>query len=167
MRVYLPATLPLVVRLLSTGTLPGPVAGVAVTAEFRAWADRDGPSDDEELELAALAEAARGSLRLLAGDRASDRRVVLACDIPDASVRVEDGSETAWPGQVRVTSDVLAGWVKAAHVDDAVAAADVRRATGVVAAADADDADAEAVVAGLDAHDLLWYAPEELPDLVR
>src|SRR5665213_1615302 len=116
MRVYLPATLPLVARLLSQGDLPAPVLGLAVTPVLRTWADANGPSDDEELELVALSEAARASLRLLAGasgeSPAPPARVVLACDVPDALVRVDDGSDLAWPGQVEVTGDVLLAWVK-------------------------------------------------------
>jgi len=172
MRVYLPATLPLVARLLSQGALSAPVPGFAVTQVLRAWADANGPSDDEELELVALSEAARASLRLLAGgpgDSPVPSRVVLACDVPDALVRVDDGSDLAWPGQVAVTGDVLLAWVKAAHVDDAAAGPAVRSAAAAVDAADAADADGsagEALVAALDAHELLWYAADELPSLI-
>ncbi len=166
MRVYLPAMLPLVADLVSSGSLAGPVDAYAVTAELRAWADASGPSDDEELELVALSEAARASLRLLAGaDAARVLRVVLAADVPDGRVRVSDGSDTAGPGQVVVTEAIPLAWVRAAHVDDRDAEPDVRTAAALVRAADAGDATAEAVVTALDAHELLWYAPDELAAL--
>jgi hypothetical protein len=167
MRVYLPATLPIVADLLSAGSLPGPAEAYAVTAVLRAWADASGPSDEEELELVALSEAARASLRLLAGADASRAlRVVLAADVPDARVRVSDGPDTAGPGQVVVTEALPLAWVRAVHVDDPDAEPDVRTASSVVCAADSGDAAAEALVAALDAHELLWYATDELPALV-
>jgi hypothetical protein len=166
MRVYLPATLPLVADLLDSGSLPGPVDAYAVTSELRAWADESGPSDDEELELVALSEAARASLRLLAAGAGPARRAVLAADVADGLVRVSDGSDTAGPGQVVITGELLLAFVRAVHVDDVAAEPDVRTAAAVVRAADAGDGHAESVVAALDAHELLWYAPDELPALV-
>ncbi len=166
MRVYLPATLSLVADFLRLGSLSGPVDAYAVTDALRAWADTSGPSDDEELELVALSEAARGSLRLLAADAARPQRVVLAADVPDARVRVSDGPDTAGPGQVVVTEALPLTWLRAAHVDDPDAEPDVRRAVAAVLAADADDPAAEAVVAALDAHELAWHTPDELPGLV-
>jgi hypothetical protein len=166
MRVYLPATLPLVAELLSGGALPAPLAAYAVTPVLRAWADESGPSGEEELELVALSEAARASLRLLADGGAPAVRMVLAVEVPDAAVRVEDTSDEAGPGQVGVTSPLQAAWVRAAHVDDRAAAQDVRLAAASVHAADADEQGAEEVVARLDQHDLLWFAAEELPALV-
>jgi hypothetical protein len=168
MRVYVPATLPLVADLVSAGSLPAPVEAYAVTDVLRAWADQSGPSDDEELELVALSEAARGSLRLLdgAGAGSPSLRVVLAADPPDSRVRVDDRSDDAGPGQVVVTGGLELAWVKAAHVDDPAASGDVRAAVRSVLAADADDAAAEEVVARLERHDLLWYAAGELQGLV-
>lgn len=180
MRVYLPATLAVAADLLSSGSLPGPLAAYAVTDALRAWADgsdqsdgadQSGPSDDEELELVALSEAARGSLRLIAADLAdgrggSARRVVLAADVPDARVRVDDRSDDAGPGQATVTETVSLAWVRAVHVDAAELEPQVRVAAAQVRAADAADSAAaeaaEAVVASLAEHELLWYAPEEL-----
>jgi hypothetical protein len=188
MRVYLPATLAVAADLLASGSLPGPLAAYAVTDDLRAWvdaADQSAPSDDEELELVALSEAARGSLRLIAADLAAGaradlaagtvhqaRRVVLAADVPDASVRVDDRSDDAGPGQVTVTGAVSLAWVRAAHVDAAELEPEVRVAAAHVLVADAAEADesaaaagsaaAEAVVAALGEHELLWFAPEEL-----
>ena len=177
MRVYLPATLAVATDLLSSGSLPGPLAAYAVTDALRAGADgsdgadQSGPSDDEELELVALSEAARGSLRLIAADPGTAaRRVVLAADVPDARVRVDDRSDDAGPGQVTVTEAVPLGWVRAVHVDAAELEPEVRSAATHVRAADEADPAApggsaeaaEAVVATLGEHELLWYAPEEL-----
>ena len=81
MRVFLPSTLPAVAQALQAGQVgPGPLPGFAVTPALReAYAS----GDIEELEYAALTEAARASLRLLASDPAApSRRVVLAADIP-------------------------------------------------------------------------------------
>ena len=79
MRVYLPATLTLVRDLLATGVLPAPVEAFAVTPELREWYVDD---DSETLEFAALTEAARASLLLLAADPAAPRRrLVLAADV--------------------------------------------------------------------------------------
>jgi hypothetical protein len=166
MRVYIPATLPVLARLLSVGALEAPVRGYGVTPVLRGWADELGVSDDEELEFVALSEAARASLRLLAAGDAAPVRTVLAADVADASVRVEDASDAAGPGQVVVSSPLQLGWVRAAHLDHVGAAADVRAAALAVVAADAGDAASEEVVARLDDHGLLWYAPDELPAVV-
>lgn len=167
MRVYVPATLSVVADLLSLGTLAAPVAAYAVTPMLRAWADETGPSDDEELELVAVSEAARASLRLLADDPGAPAlRVVLAAEVPEVSVRVDDSSDVSGPGQVVVTGALLLAWLGAAQVDDSAASDDVGRAAAVIHVADADDPTAEAVVSRLDQHDLLWYAADELPLLV-
>lgn len=167
MRVYVPATLPALAQLLATGSLAPPVPAYAVTELLRTWADASGPSDEEELELVALSEAARGSLRLLAADPAgTQRRLVLAADAPDQAVRVDEASDASSPGQVVVTAAVPVAWVRAVHLDEVGAEAAVRVAATAVGEADADDPAAEAVVARLDDHELLWYAVEELPGLL-
>src|SRR5580693_391225 len=100
MRVFLPSTLPALAEALragqvgssagssadpATGADPGQQFGYAVTPALReAYAS----GDDEELEYAALTEAARASLRLLASDPAApSRRVVLAADLAADQVR--------------------------------------------------------------------------------
>src|SRR5579863_9444145 len=92
MRVFLPSTLPALAQALQAGHVglvglvgSGPLPGFAVTPALReAYAS----GDTEELEYAALAEAARASLRMLAGDPAAPpRRVVLAADIPAEQVK--------------------------------------------------------------------------------
>lgn len=52
------------------------------------------------------------------------------------------------------------------HVDSADAEADVRAAVEALAAADGGDDDAQYVVDGAEDHELLWYATQELPNLV-
>ncbi|MFI5100890.1 MAG: DUF6912 family protein, partial [Actinomycetes bacterium] len=59
MRVYAPATRADLDRLRRDGSWRPPAAAFAVTAALRGWVGADGPVDDEELELAALSEAAR------------------------------------------------------------------------------------------------------------
>jgi hypothetical protein len=132
----------------------------------------DGPVDAEELELAALSEAARASLRLMAAMSAETadeaRRVVVALELPEASVAVADDGPEDPPGRVRLAVDVVPlARVAALHVDEEGVAGSGAAAAAVVAAADDGDAAAEAVVAALDEHDLLWYDPAELPALVR
>ena len=51
-------------------------------------------------------------------------------------------------------------------MDDQAAEADVAAAAGAVAAAASGDADAQFTVDGAEDHDLLWYDPSELDDLL-
>jgi len=81
MRVYLPATLPALARLLRSGEIgPAPVRGFAVTPALREWY---ASGDLEELEYVAMTHAARASLRMLLDEPdAPRRRVVLAAEVP-------------------------------------------------------------------------------------
>jgi hypothetical protein len=159
-RVYVPATLRVVDLLVREGVLAAPLEALAVTPELREWYVDD---DAEALEYAALREAARASLHLLASDPdVARRRVVLAVDIPDGSVRSAPGRDR---GAVDVLSDVQLPAVAAAHVDEPAGATVVARAASLVAAADAGDEDAELAVGDAEDLDLLWYATQELPDL--
>jgi hypothetical protein len=168
MRVFLPATLPAVAQALLAGQVgPGPLTGFAVTPALReAYAS----GDSEELEYAALTEAARASLRLLANASASDpaaplRRVVLAAEIPAEHVKPDprDGE----PARVAVTMTVMLKDLAAAHVDAPDAEADVRSAVQALPAADAGDEDARFTVDGAEGHELGWYATQELPYLTE
>jgi hypothetical protein len=163
MRVFLPSTLPAVAQALQAGQVgpgpqSGPLAGFAVTPALReAYAS----GDTEELEYAALTEAARASLRLLAGDPAApSRRVVLAADIPAEHVKPDprDGE----PARVAIESAVRLKDLAAAHVDAPDADADVRGAVQALPAADAGDEDARFIVDGAEGHELGWYATQEL-----
>jgi len=164
MRVFLPSTLPTLARALQTGQLneagqlnDGSVPGFAVTPALReAYAS----GDEEELEYAALTEAARASLRLLAANPAAPpRRVVLAAEL--AADRVRWDPCDAEPARVVIGAVPLAS-LASAHIDDPEAAADVRGAIEALPAADAGDEDAKFAVDGAEGHELGWYATQEL-----
>ena len=164
MRLYLAATLPLLAMAHSSGRFAEPGAAChVVTPALREWyAD----ADAEELEYAALLEAAEASLRLLAADRAAPRRrVVVAAEVPAGLVQP---SRTAVSSR---TAALLAGPVErrhvvSVHVDDADAEPDVERAAAALSAAARGDEDAQFVVDGAEGHDLLWYDVTEVADLV-
>lgn len=164
MRVYLPATLPALRRLLDDGGLEPPSSGYAVTPALREWY-ADG--DDEELEYAALSLAARASVRLL--DRAlvvdpttPARRVVVVVEA-DSSEPVPDVDRAA----VRVLEPVPLRRVQAVHVDDPSAEPDVRAAAELVVAADLGSDDAAFAVEQADGHELQWYARQEIGALLE
>jgi DNA mismatch endonuclease, patch repair protein len=164
MRVFLPSTLPGLAQALRAGQLgPGPLPGFAVTPALReAYAS----GDTEELEYAALTEAARASLRMLAGDPAAPaRRVVLAAEIPPEQVSwdAKDGE----PARVIIKQAIPLARLASAHVDTAEAGADVRSAADAVPAADAGDEDARFTVDGAEGHELGWYATQELSYLAE
>jgi hypothetical protein len=165
MRVYAPATRADLQRL-HTGaswTPTGPC--FAVTPALRGWVESDGPADDEQLELVALTEAARDSLRLLGpGATAPDAvRAVLALDLAADQVVVDDAGPEDPPGRVRVlVGEVPLARVAAVHADEESAAGAVAAAAAALTAADRGDPEAEAVVGRLNDHDLLWFDPAEL-----
>jgi hypothetical protein len=162
MRVFLPSTLPALTQALQAGRVePGP--GFAVTPALReAYAS----GDTEELEYAALTEAARASLRLLAGDpQAPSRRVVLAADIPPEQVQPDP--RTGEPARVTIKEPVQLKDLASAHVDAPEAGNDVRSAADALDAADAGDEDARFTVDGAEGHELGWYATQELSYLTE
>jgi hypothetical protein len=168
MRVYLPCTLPALAAAVEAGGLgPAPLIGYAVTPALTEWY---ASGDIEELEYVALTEAARASLRMLAADRADGvdappRRVVIAVEVPDRSVIVR--AELEERARVQLSDVVPMTKVAAVHVDDLDAAADVDAALAVLPAADEGDDDARFTVDGAEAHELMWYATQEIPDLLR
>jgi uncharacterized protein DUF6912 len=159
-RVYLPATTTVLQRLLDEGRLAGPLTVFTVTPQLRSFYElSDG---DEELEYAALIAAARASLRLMDVDpTAARRRVVLAADVPDASVTpiLDDAADA---GAARTTADVTLTDVASAHIDVAEAEEDVRSAVNVVLEADLGSEDAQFVVDQAEGHELAWYATQEI-----
>ncbi|MFF9004162.1 DUF6912 family protein [Streptomyces achromogenes] len=167
MRVYVPLTLPALAEAHRTGELgSGPFVAYAVTPALREWYLSE---DIEELEYAALGRAALASLRLLAADPdAVRRRVVVAVDVPDraASVDPDRGLEPSALGQVTVTVSVPLAKAASVHVDAEDAEPDVAAAARALPAADGGDDDARFVVDGADDHELLWYATQEIPNLV-
>ncbi|MEU9440620.1 hypothetical protein AB0D42_06765 [Streptomyces sp. NPDC048304] len=167
MRVYVPLTLPGLAEAHKTGELgAGPFTGYAVTPGLREWYLSE---DMEELEYAALGRAALASLRLLAADPgAVRRRVVVAVDVADGAVRVDPDRalDPAALGEVTVTATVPLAEAAAVHVDADDAEQDVTAAADALQAADGGDDDAQFVVDGADDHELLWYATQEIPNLV-
>ncbi|KAB8197575.1 hypothetical protein FH608_003240 [Nonomuraea phyllanthi] len=167
MRVYLPCTLPALATAVKAGELgPAPLTGYAVTPALVEWY---ASGDTEELEYVALTEAARASLRMLAADladgvEAPPRRVVIAAEVPDRSVSA--GADLEERGRVRLADAIPMAKVAAVHVDDHEAIADVEAAVAALPAADAGDDDARFTVDGAEAHELMWYATQEIPDLL-
>ena len=166
MRVYLPSTLPALRGLLDTGELGAPpLPAFAVTGALREWYAE---GDEEELEYAAMTEAARASLRLLAvefglgEDSTPARRVVVAADLDDIALRpdLDDGA-------VRIRGPVELDTMAAVHVDTEDAEFAVRQAAGAVDAADLGDLDAEFLVGEAEDHELAWYDPAEVAFLVE
>src|SRR5438270_12296741 len=94
MRVYIPATLATLRKLVESGELV-PVAGTAfaVSPMFR---ESCAAGDTEELEYAAMNESARASVRLLGAELDRDsavlpRRVVVDADVERVRLRGDLG----------------------------------------------------------------------------
>jgi hypothetical protein len=163
-RVYLPATLPLLARLRADQrlVLPSGSTGHAVTPELREWYAE---GDEEELEYVAFTRAAQDSLQLLRHDtQAPPRRVVLAVDLP-ASVAVPVDRDLG-SSVVRLGEQVTMAEVASIHVDGKAAEPDVRAAAEAGVAAGAGDPDAQFTVDGAEDHELEWYDPSELDQLL-
>lgn len=183
MRVYIPLTLRQLQEVHNAGELGSANGGTAlaafgVTPELTEWcsgspAERgtSGPGT-EELEYAALGQAARESLRMLAEEAGGEgRRVVVAAEVPDGAVRspetLPSGAAAAEPGRLWAEAPVPLAKVAAVHVDGEEAAADVAAAAAAVSAADAGDEAAERTVEEAEDHELMWYATQEIPLLLR
>ncbi len=164
MRVYLPSTLPAVAGLVRFGALePSPAHGFTVTPALREWYSS---GDLEELEYAAMTQAARESLRMLAADPAAPRRrVVLAAEVADEHVLATAGF--AEPALVQITGPIRLRDIASGHVDDPAASTEIAAAAAAISAADDGDDDARFVVDGAEGFDLQWYATQELGDLSR
>ncbi|EKX66446.1 hypothetical protein Sipo8835_45780 [Streptomyces ipomoeae] len=168
MRVYVPLTLPGLAEAYKTGELgeEGPLVAYAVTPGLREWYLSD---DIEELEYAALNRAALASLRLVAAEPgAARRRVVVAVDVADrdAVADPDRGLDPAALGEVRVAGPVPLAKAAAVHVDSVDAEGEVGEAADALEAADQGDDDAQFIVDGADDHELLWFATQEIPNLV-
>lgn len=161
-RVYVPATVPMLAALRASGHLgDGSVVAHAVTPSLREWYAE---GDEEELEYVAFTRAAQGALQLLRHDpQAPRRRVVVSADVPSGAVRreeVELGSS-----EVHLPAPLALGDVAAIHVDSAEAADEIAAAVEVVEEALAGDPDAQFTVDGAEDHELEWYAVAELDQL--
>jgi hypothetical protein len=151
-RVYVPSTTAALSRLQADRQVPGGAA-CAVTPALREWYAEGG---EDELEYVALMRAARRSLTLLTDEvRAARRRVVLAADVPDGAVLPGGEDDRA---DVRLTEPVPIGAIQAIHIDDLAVVPLVRAAL-------IDPGD-EMVQGDLDDADLLWFATQELDDLL-
>ena len=69
-------------------------------------------------------------------------------------------------GEVRVSGAVPLAKAAAVHVDADDAEEDVAAAVRALGAADHGDDDAQFVVDGAEDHELLWFATQEIPNLV-
>jgi hypothetical protein len=161
MRVYLPATLPMLTRWLDAGQAP-PGPGHAVTPTLREWYREGG---EEEMEYVAQLDAARTALDLLADDTdAPRRRVVLAADVPDLDVAVDPAGAGGRSG-VTVGGPVPMTTWASAMVDDEDSEAVVSAAVTALGAAAAGDEDAAFLIDEAGATELGWYAVQELKHL--
>ena len=165
MRIYVPATWPMLARLVKNDRLD-PIGGTAfaLTPKLR---ESYTSGDDDELEYAAMNEAARASLRLLGvefglgEDDVPARRVVVAADLDAVSLR-PDLDDAA----VRITGPVPLSAIAAVHVDTEEAEYAVRQAARAVDAADMGDLDAEFLIGEAEDHELAWYDPSEVAFLL-
>jgi hypothetical protein len=162
-RVYLPATLSALAILKERGELEPPGEAHAVTPALREWYAE---GDEEELEYVGFTRAAQGALRLLRRDPgAPRRRVVISIDLPPQRVgRLAD--QELGSSLVSVPEAVPLSAVAAIHVDGREAEPDVAAAAEVVEEAIAGDPDAQFTVDSAEDHDLEWYDPTELGQLV-
>jgi hypothetical protein len=161
-RVYVPATLAMLQRLVADRSLHAVNAtAFAVTPTLReAYAE----GDEDELADVALRDAALASLRLLDDDDSGlpPRRAVVVANTEDVTARPDLDDAV-----VRLAGPVALDDVIAAYVDNADAEPAVRAAIEAVDAADLGDEDAELLVGDAQDHDLAWYAPQELAFLLE
>ncbi|MFL6122656.1 DUF6912 family protein [Actinophytocola sp.] len=166
MRVYIPAT----VLMLRTLNAAGELSAVNDTAFALTPMLRESYASgtSEELEYAAMLEAARASLRLLQAELEEDpelvlpRRAVVSADVDGATLRPDlDYAVVKLAGPVQLKQ------VAAIHLDTSDAEDAVRAAAAVVDAADLGDNDAEFTLGEAEDHELAWYATEELPFLLE
>jgi hypothetical protein len=161
-RVYFPATVPMLASLRQMGTVAATEAH-AVTPALREWYAE---GDEEELEYVAFTRAAQGALGLLSSDPAAPRRrVVISVDLPAGAIGRGDGELGS--SVVRLDDPVALAAVAAIHLDGADAASDIDAAAGLVEQALAGDPDAQFTVDSAEDHELEWYDASELDSLLR
>ena len=161
MRIYIPTTVAGLQKLLADEQIQ-PLSGTAF-ALTPALREEYVAGDEEELEYAAMSEAARASLRLLATELNADpdtapRRAVVAADVDDVTLRPDLDAAV-----VRIAGPVPMRRLAAVHLDVEDAGEAVRRAAEVIDAADLGDEDAELAVGDAQDHELAWYGVQELP----
>ncbi|WP_346085438.1 DUF6912 family protein, partial [Streptomyces thermocarboxydus] len=114
-------------------------------------------------------DAAAFWLPLTAAAPAAPRRgVVAAVDVPDGAASADPGRgpDPATLGEVRLAGPVRLAKAAAVHVDAEDAEEDVAGGARALDAADKGDDDAQFVVDGAEDHELLWFATQEIPQLV-
>jgi hypothetical protein len=165
MRIYVPATLPMLRRLVAESVLR-PMGGTAfaVTPALR---EAYTSGDTDELEYVAMRDAARACLRLMSIEADADqpgwhRRVVVAADVDEFTARPDLDDAV-----VRVPGEIPAARVAAVHIDEPDAEYAVSQAAAVVDQADMGDLDAEFLLGSAEDHELAWYDPSELPFLLE
>lgn len=165
MRVYIPATLAILRRVVDRGeVVPASGTAFAVTPMLR---ESYAAGGTEELEYAAMNEAARASLRLLAAEldgnsAAIPRRVVVAADVEQVRLRPDlDDAAVTVAGPIPVSA------IASVHVDLAEAEDAVRAAAQVVDAADLGDSDSEFALGDAEDYEMAWYATQEIPFLLE
>lgn len=178
----MPATVSMLRELVDNGELL-PVNGTAF-ALTPALRESYTSGTTEELEYAALTEAARASLRLMAAERDADggeaevappggsdgaigaknppRRVVISADPDDVTLRPDLDDAV-----VRLSGPIALDTVAAVHVDTSDAESAVLAVAPVIDDADLGDEDAELALGDAEDHELAWYAPQELPFLLE
>jgi hypothetical protein len=163
MRVYVPSTLPLLSAACNAGEVgPAPLTAYGVTPALREWYVE---GDDEELEYAAMAQAARASVGLLAADPGTARRrVVIAAEV--SAVPPADGSVELGDGRLEL--HVVIPWrsVASVHLDAAQATTVIGKAADLWDAAQSGDDNAVFALDSCEGEDLMWYATQEIPDLL-
>lgn len=177
-RVYVPLALDGLERLLRDEHLPEPLVAFAVTDDLVDWWSQgaDQPLDSEELEYAAMLQAAAGALELLdpaavAAGAQPARRLVLAADAQTvaadlATEALDDPTDEPSPGRVRIDGPLMLRQLVALHVDAALAEPSVRAAVAALADDAAPSSHVELVLSELVDHDLGWYAPAEAESLL-
>lgn len=167
MRVYVPVTVAMLAALVADGQLRARSGtAFALTPALReAYAS----GDEEELSYAAMSEAARASLRLLAAELDGGepgsvvvRRAVLSADVDEVTLRPDLDDAV-----VRLGRPVRLADVASVHVDLAAAEDAVRAAVGAVDEADMGDLEAEFLLGEAADHELAWYDAQELGFLVE
>lgn len=162
-RVYVPATVPLVATLRDSGELVAAAPAHVVTPALREWYVE---GDEEELEFVAFSRAAQEALRLLHADPAAPRRrVVISADLPSGQVTADN--RDLGTSAVRLQGAIPVTAIAAFHIDHRDAETDVAAAAEAVDAAAAGDPDAQFTVDSAEDHDLLWYAAAEIDDVLK
>ena len=160
MRVYLPATIPLLREWVSLGSATASGPAFAVTPSLREWY-REG--DLEELEHAASLLAAVASIELIAADASAEaRRVVLAVDVDEAVV----SPDLEQRGALRLAGPLPRAQWASALIDDPGAAGVVEAAVALLRSPAVEPDDLDFAFGEAEAADLAWYAVQELSYLL-